>query len=204
MAERAKLVVLASGSGTNLQAIMDACSKGKLNVEVNAVISDNSEAYALQRARHANIPAKILEWKEYEFSGKSRNEYDTDLASQVKKFHPNFVILAGWMRMLTMSFLSEFPMQVINLHPALPGTFPGTNAIKRAYKAFKVGEIENTGVMVHYVPDEGMDNGPVILEEVVPILTEDSLELLEERIHQTEHKLLVKAIAQEIKKQTME
>lgn len=200
MSEKTRLVVLASGSGTNLQAIMDACLKGKLNAEVKAVISDNAGAYALQRARQSNIPTKVLEWKGYEFSGKSRNEYDSDLASLVKGYQPDFVILAGWMRMLTMSFLSEFPMRVINLHPALPGTFPGTNAIERAYKAYKAGEIENTGVMVHYVPDEGMDDGPVILKETVQILPDDNLEILEERIHHTEHRLLVKAIEQVIKK----
>ena len=200
MSRKAKLVVLASGSGTNLQAIIDACSDGRLNAEVRAVVSDKSSAYALQRASEANIPSNILSWKKYACAGKSRTEYDTDLAVVVQKFEPDFVILAGWMRIFSMAFLSELPNKVINLHPALPGTFPGTDAINRAYQAFQDSEIDKTGVMIHYVPDEGVDVGPVISKEEVTIYPDDSLEMLEERIHQVEHRILVDAISSEISK----
>jgi phosphoribosylglycinamide formyltransferase-1 len=98
------------------------------------------------------------------------------------------------MRILSSSFLSSFPNRVINLHPALPGMFPGTHAIERAFEAYRHGEIERTGVMVHLVPDEGVDNGPVLATEIVPIKKEDTLNSLEERIHQTEHSLLVRTI----------
>ncbi len=107
---------------------------------------------------------------------------------------PNYVVLAGWMRILSSSFLSSFPNRVINLHPALPNTFPGTHAIERAFEAYQRGEIKHTGVMVHLVPDEGVDNGPVLAIETVPIHKDDSLKALEARVHQTEHLLLVKTL----------
>jgi len=113
----------------------------------------------------------------------------TNLAKQ-----PDYVVLAGWIRILTSSFLSHFPNRVVNLHPALPDTFPGTHAIERAFEAYGRGEIEHTGVMVHLVPDEGVDNGPVLATEIVPINTDDTLETLEARVHETEHTLLVKTI----------
>jgi phosphoribosylglycinamide formyltransferase-1 len=98
------------------------------------------------------------------------------------------------MRILSSFFLSSFPNRVINLHPALPGMFPGTHAIERAFEAHQRGEIENTGVMVHLVPDEGVDNGPVLATQVVPIEKGDTLESLEARIHQVEHVLLVNTL----------
>jgi len=98
------------------------------------------------------------------------------------------------MRILTSSFLSSFPNRVVNLHPALPDTFPGTHAIERAFEAYGRGEIEHTGIMVHLVPDEGVDNGPVLATEIVPINKDDTLESLEERVHQTEHHILVQTL----------
>jgi phosphoribosylglycinamide formyltransferase-1 len=98
------------------------------------------------------------------------------------------------MRLLTSSFLGVFPMQVINLHPALPGSYPGTHAIERAWRDYQAGLINHTGVMVHFVPDEGVDNGPVIAKQTVPITAQDTLETLTERIHQVEHNLLIKSI----------
>jgi phosphoribosylglycinamide formyltransferase 1 len=104
------------------------------------------------------------------------------------------VILAGWMRILSSSFLSVFPNRVINLHPALPNTFPGTHAIERAYEAYQNSEINHTGIMVHLVPDEGVDNGPVLATEIVPIHPTDTLASLEARVHKTEHNLLVNTV----------
>jgi phosphoribosylglycinamide formyltransferase-1 len=104
------------------------------------------------------------------------------------------VVLAGWMRILTRTFLDRFPNQVVNLHPAQPGHYPGTQAIARALQDFQAGIITETGVMVHLVPDEGVDNGPVLAWQVVPILPGDTLETLEERVHRVEHALLVKTL----------
>ena len=102
--------------------------------------------------------------------------------------------MAGWMHVLTMAFLKHYPWRVINIHPALPGMFPGTHAIERAYEAYRRGEITHTGVMVHYAPDEGVDVGPVIVQREVPIYPDDTLETLEARIHEVEHVLYIEAI----------
>lgn len=203
MRELPRLVVLASGSGTNLQAVLDACEQQYLNAEVCAVVSDKKEAYALERARRTDIPAIHHNWSRYKANNRSRKEYDADLAEIAGKYQPDFIILAGWMRLLSMAFLAEFPMGVINLHPALPGCFPGTHAIQRAFHAFQDNQIDHTGVMVHFVPDEGVDDGPVISQEAVPIDPNDTLENLETRIHQVEHRLLVDAI-QHVISSTME
>ena len=191
-----RLVVLASGFGSNLQAIIDACESGDLDAEIAGVVCDRKKAYSFERAEKAGIPSRYHPWKPYKDGGKDRREFDADLVNIVTEFEPTLVILAGWMRVLTSAFLDHFPMQVVNLHPALPGTFAGTHAIERAWADFQAGMITETGVMVHYVPDEGVDVGPVISQEVVSISTDDTLESLEERIHKVEHRLLVQAIQQ--------
>ena len=187
-----RIVVLISGNGSNLQAIIDACAEGRLPAVVAAVFSDQPNAYGLRRARQAGMPA-IAVVKE---KGQVRRDYDAGLATQVAAYQPDWVVLAGWMRILTSAFLDRFPNRVVNLHPALPGTFPGTHAIERAYAAFQAGEISHTGVMVHLVPDEGVDCGPVLAVEALPIYPEDSLETLEKRIHTVEHRMLVDALRQ--------
>jgi phosphoribosylglycinamide formyltransferase 1 len=185
-----RLVVLISGNGSNLQAILEACESGELNTKVVSVISNKADAYGLVRAQNAGVEtihfAKLV--------NETRQAYDKRLADYVTTKLPDYVILAGWMRILSSAFLFSFPNKVINLHPALPGTFPGTHAIERAYEAFQRGEIDHTGVMVHLVPDEGVDNGPVLATEIVPIYNDDTLETLETRVHQTEHNLLVNTL----------
>ena len=185
-----RLVVLISGNGSNLQAILDACKSGELNAQVVSVISNKADAYGLVRAKSAGVDAIHFPKQPNE----SRQDYDARLAVYVSTCLPDYVILAGWMRILSSSFLSSFPNRVINLHPALPNTFPGTHAIERAYEAYQRGEIQHTGIMVHLVPDEGVDNGPVLATEIIPIHKDDTLETLETRVHQTEHMLLVKTI----------
>ncbi len=185
-----RLVVLISGNGSNLQAILDACASGELRATVVAVISNKDTAYGLTRARAANVPALVCAKER----SQDRPAYDAQLADLVASFQPDWVILAGWMRILSMPFLARFPQRVVNLHPALPGTFPGTDAIERALNAFQSHSIEHTGVMVHLVPDEGVDCGPVLASEVVPILAQDTLPTLEARVHAVEHRLLVQTI----------
>ncbi|MBI4927463.1 MAG: phosphoribosylglycinamide formyltransferase [Anaerolineae bacterium] len=194
MTNRSRLVVLVSGSGSNLQAVLDACAQGVLEADVCAVVSNRADAFALERARQKGIPALLLE----KLKEEDRESYDRRLADLIGTYHPDWVILAGWMRILTASFIGRFPNRVINLHPALPGMFPGTHAIERALQAFQDGQVEHTGVMVHLVPDEGVDCGPVILQQVVPISPAETLSSLEERIHAVEHVLLVAAIKQVI------
>ena len=134
-----------------------------------------------------------------------RRDYDARLAAYVSTCLPDYVILAGWMRILSSAFLSSFPNRVINLHPALPGMFPGTHAIERAFEAYQRREIKHTGVMVHLVPDEGVDNGPVLGQQEVHFHPDKSLEQFEARVHEVEHKLLVntlKSILEEAKRST--
>src|SRR6476659_10162421 len=136
----ARFVVLISGNGSNLQAILDACASGELDAQVVSVISNKPDAYGLIRARNAGIQGVHFSKQENE----TRQQYDARLAAYVSIYSPDYVILAGWMRLLSSFFLSSFPDKVINLHPALPGMFPGTHAIERAFEAFQRGDIEKT------------------------------------------------------------
>lgn len=192
----ARLVVLISGNGSNLQAILDACTSGELPASVVCVISNKADAYGLIRAKDAGVEAIHFA----KLANETRQEYDKRLANYVTTKQPDYIILAGWMRILSSAFLSSFPNKVINLHPALPDTFPGTHAIERAFEAYGRGEIDHTGVMVHLVPDESVDNGPVLATEIVSINKEDTLETLEARVHQTEHGLLVDILKRMVSK----
>lgn len=184
-----RLVVLVSGSGTNLQAVIDACARGDLAAEVVAVVSNVESAYALERARAAGIPTVVAPHQ-----GRDRASYDNDLAYTVASFAPDLVVLAGWNRVLTTHFVSHHT--TINLHPAKPGAFPGLGAIEAAYAAWQEGRIEEGGVMVHYVPDEGVDNGPVIGWEAVAFEPGDTLDEYRNRVHQVEHRILVDSIGE--------
>ena len=185
-----RLVVLISGSGSNLQAILDACASGELPATVVSVISNKADAYGLVRAKNVGVEAIHCAKQ----GDESRNEYDARLAELVATKQPDYVILAGWMRILTSSFLNQFPNRVVNLHPALPGMFPGTHAIERAYEAYQRGDIDHTGAMVHLVPDEGVDNGPVLDQQEIHFQPDESLERFEARVHEVEHKLLVNTL----------
>ena len=187
MINPARLVVLISGNGSNLRAILDACVSGELRASVVSVISNKADAYGLTRARNAGVEAVHFP----KLKDESRDQYDIRLADYLTTKLPDYILLAGWMRLLSSNFLSCFPNRVINLHPALPGIFPGTHAIQRAYDAFQRGEIDHTGVMVHLVPDDGVDNGPVLATEIIPVYKDDTLESLEARVHEVEHKVLV-------------
>jgi len=185
-----RLVILISGNGSNLHAILNACAGNELPAAVVAVISNKPDAYGLTRARNAGVPAIAFP----KADGESRRDYDSRLAALVASFYPDYIVLAGWMRLLSSSFLSPFPNRVINLHPALPGTFPGTHAIERAYAAWQTGEIDRSGVMVHLVPDEGVDDGPLLTSQEIFFQPGESLEQFEARVHAVEHRLLVETL----------
>lgn len=188
-----RLAVLISGNGSNLQAIIDACAAAALPAEIALVVSNRCSALGLTRAERAGIPARCFPWKPYRDAGRPRAGYDADLAALVAGCAPDLVVLAGWMHVLGPAFLDRFPGRVLNLHPALPGAFAGTDAIARAFEAFGRGEIGHTGVMVHWVVPE-VDAGPIVATAQVPIYPGEALADLEARVHRTEHRLLVDAI----------
>ena len=190
MNDHPRIVVLISGNGSNLQAILDACASGVLPATVSAVFSNKADAPGLERARQAGITAVVSEKTQEQ----DRRTYDARLAEMVAAFGPDWIVLAGWMRILTSAFLDRFQNRIINLHPALPGTFPGTHAIERAYEAWQKGEIKKTGVMVHLVPDEGVDIGPVLGTREILFCRGELLEKFQGRIHEAEHALLVETL----------
>src|SRR6187402_984072 len=181
-----RIVVLVSGNGSNLQAILDACADGRVAGRVVAVVSNRADVFALQRADAAGVPAVHIG----PAPGEPRAEYDARLADVVAGFEPDLVVLAGWM-----SFLGWFPGQVINLHPALPGDLPGIDSIRRAWDSALAGARTSTGVMVHLVPDDGIDDGPTLSTCAVDIDTSGSFEAFEASIHAVEHDLLVATVA---------
>jgi formyltetrahydrofolate-dependent phosphoribosylglycinamide formyltransferase len=190
-----RLAVFISGNGSNLQALIEAIQNGQLDAKIVVVVSNRQNAYGLVRAEQAGIPTVYFPLKPYREAGQPREAYDSDLAEIVAAYQPDLIILAGWMHILSSAFLDQFPNRVLNLHPALPGQFVGTQAIERAFEAFQRGEIDQTGVMVHLVIPE-VDAGPVIGITAVPINQTDSLNDLTARIHSAEHQLLVEAVGQ--------
>ncbi len=189
-----RLVIFISGSGTNLQAIIDACHNKTLKAEIVLVVSNRKAAYGLERAKAANIPTLYLPLKPYTDADKPRAHYDADLAKAIKPYEPDLIVLAGFMHIFSPSFTEAFP-NTINLHPALPGQFPGAHSIEDAYAAFKRGEIKESGCMVHVVTPE-LDAGPVIATRVVTFEKDDTLASYAARLHTAEHELLVQAVQQ--------
>jgi phosphoribosylglycinamide formyltransferase-1 len=192
-----RLAVLVSGNGSNLQAIIDACRSGRLEAAIAVVVSNNPEAYALTRATEAGIPTMVRA------AGlQPRRHYDAELAFEVATVGVDLVVLAGWDRLLSEEFVGRHT--VINLHPAKPGAFPGLHAIERAYRAWQDGAITSGGVMVHYVPDEGVDDGPTIVWEEIEFRHGESLDAYETRVHDVEHRLIVQAIAAVVDQQRLD
>ena len=175
-----RFAVLASGSGTNLQALLDAYPG-----HVAVVAGDRKEAYAFERARRAGVPVEHVDPRGFQ----TREDYDRELAERVAAYDVGLVVGAGYMRILSRAFLDRFPA-ILNVHPSLLPAFRGLNAVRRALEA-GVGE---TGVIVHFMTEE-VDAGPVVSQERVPVLPGDTEESLLERLHPVEHRLLVRAVA---------
>ena len=179
------LAVLCSGQGTNLQAILNAIRRGRLNARVAVVVSDRADAFALTRARRAGVDAQYLNPKTYP----SREAYDRALFKLLDRSRVRLVCLAGFMRMLSPVFVRHFPQRILNIHPALLPAFPGAHAVHDALSwGAKV-----TGVTVHFV-DEQVDHGPIILQQAVPIVRGDTEARVLKRVHAVEHRLYPEAI----------
>jgi phosphoribosylglycinamide formyltransferase-1 len=183
--KKIKLAVLVSGRGSNLQAIIDNIEKGSLSAEIAVVISDQADAYALDRARKHKIPAVHVDAKKYG----TKDAYDAALVEELRKRKVDLVCLAGFMRIIMPVLIKAFPNRIMNIHPALLPAFPGLHVQK---KAINHG-VKFSGCTVHFV-DEGMDTGPIIIQAVVPVLDNDTEDILAERILKQEHRIYSRAI----------
>jgi len=181
-----KIGILVSGRGSNLQAIIDNIEARTLTATIAVVISDQADAYALERARKHHIPAIHVSAEKYM---DKRERYDELLVQELQSKKVELVCLAGFMRIITPVLLSAFPNRIVNIHPALLPAFPGLHVQR---KALKYG-VKFTGCTVHFV-DEGMDTGPIIIQGVVPVLDNDTEDSLSDRILQQEHKIYSRAI----------
>lgn len=178
--------VLASGRGSNLQAIVDAIQAGRLDVKIGVVVSDNPEANVLKRMAGSDIPAVCIDRRQFA----SRQEFEAAIAEELNVRHVELVVLAGFMRILSRYFIDRFAGKIMNIHPSLLPAFPGENAQQQALQY----GVKVSGCTVHFV-DEGMDTGPIILQEAVPVMEDDTEETLSERILHVEHILYPRALA---------
>jgi phosphoribosylglycinamide formyltransferase 1 len=183
---RQKFAVFASGKGSNLQAIIEAVKSDDIKADLSLVFSNNRKALALERAKEAGIKTLFLDRKDYA----TPQSYERDIVIYLRDEGIDFVVLAGYMRILSSYFIKEFPNKIINVHPSLLPAFKGANGIKDTFTyGTKVG-----GVTIHVVDDK-MDHGPIILQEAVKISEKETLASFEEKIHAVEHKIYPKAIA---------
>ncbi|MCK5774243.1 MAG: phosphoribosylglycinamide formyltransferase [Thermoplasmata archaeon] len=172
-----KLAVFASGSGSDLQSIIDAVERGDLQIEISILVCNNPDAFALERARSHGIPSALIDHR-----GQSREEFEQEILSQLEKYHIDLIALAGFMRILTPEFVSRWSGRIVNIHPALLPSFPGVHAHRDAI-AFGV---KVSGLTIHFV-DEGVDHGPIIFQKSVEVLEGDTEETLGERVLEQEH-----------------
>jgi len=180
------VAIFASGNGSNFQAIVDSYKRGFLrNIKIALLVCDRPQAYVIKRAQKANINCFLVERKQFQ----TRNKFENFIIQKLKKEKIDLICLAGYMRVLSPKFVLKYKNKILNIHPALLPAFKGENGIKDAFNyAVKI-----TGVTVHFV-DNGVDTGPIILQEAVGIKERDTLKSLEEKIHKIEHIIYPKAI----------
>ena len=179
------IVVLLSGSGSNLQAIIDRIEDGSVNARICAVISNRPDAFGLQRAQKANIPTELIDHNQYD----SRESFDAQLTRTIEKYQPELIVLAGFMRILTDDFVNHFYGKMINIHPSLLPKYRGLHTHRRALEA----KDNEHGLSIHYVSAE-LDGGPIILQTTVPVHDGDTEEVLAQRVLQKEHQAYPKVI----------
>ena len=182
-----RLGILGSGSGSNMQAILDAIDAGTLDAQIVLVLSDRPDALILERARRRGIPADVMDCRGYRT--RFPEEAQRETAGRLRQAGVELVCLAGFMRLVKRPLLEAFPGRILNIHPSLLPAFPGVEAWRQALQA----GVRESGCTVHLV-DEGMDTGPVLLQEAVPVLPDDTAETLHARIQEVEHRLYPEAI----------
>jgi len=180
-----RIAVFASGNGSNFQSLVDAVESGALQADIQLLVTDRPAAYAITRAKEAGVSVAAFRPKEFE----SKDAYEEWIIEKLVEAQIDWIVLAGYMRIVGKKLLEVYPNRIINLHPSLLPSFQGKAAIKQAYDY----GVKWTGVTVHFV-DEGVDTGPIILQQVIRVLDEDTIETLEQRIHLVEHQLLIKAV----------
>ncbi|MBS4750387.1 phosphoribosylglycinamide formyltransferase [Granulicatella sp. zg-ZJ] len=179
------LAVFASGNGSNFSALYQAIQEGILKAHISCVICDKKDAYVLERAKQVSVPYYHIALSEYD----SKEAYEKAILDILALYHIDYIILAGYMKIIGQTLLDEYSQRILNIHPAYLPEFKGKQGILDAFSA----GVSQTGVTVHLV-DEGIDTGEIILQERVPVFETDTLESLEERIHAVEHRLYPKAI----------
>ncbi|WP_276893973.1 phosphoribosylglycinamide formyltransferase [Frischella perrara] len=175
-----RIIILVSGNGSNLQAIINACQNNLINGKIVAVISNKPDVYSLMRAKQANIPSHVINHKEFA----TREAFDHQLQLQIEQYQPDLIVLAGYMRILTPHFVQHYSGKMLNIHPSLLPKYPGLNTHRRAMEA---GDKEH-GTTVHFVTDE-LDGGPIILQAKVPIFDNDEEQDIVERVLAQEHQI---------------
>lgn len=185
MKKKIAIGVLVSGSGSNLQSIIDEIEAGNLDAVINVVISNVPDAYALERARQHNIPTELIDHKNFE----TREDFDRKLIDVLNSYSIELVVMAGFMRVLTPLFINTFHYRIMNIHPALLPSFQGIHAQERA---FEYG-VKFSGCTVHFA-DDGVDTGPIIIQSVVPVYDDDTADTLQQRILKEEHRIFPQAI----------
>ena len=181
-----RIVVLASGRGSNFQAILDALARGEINGKCVALITDNKDAYAIERAKCAGVPAIVVNFRDYP----TKADFETDLLAAMNSVNADLFVCAGYMRIIGTEIIRAFAGKMINIHPALLPAFPGLHGQRQALEY----GVKIAGCTVHFV-DEGLDSGPIILQKAVPVLDDDDEEALDERILEQEHIAFPEAVA---------
>lgn len=180
-----KIAIFASGNGSNFQSIVDAYQEEKLHAEVRLLVCDKPNAFVIERARKANIESFVFSPKAYG----SKADFEQEIVDKLIDLGIDFIVLAGYMRLIGPTLLNAFEGKIVNIHPSLLPSFPGKDAIGQAMSA----GVKVTGVTVHYV-DEGMDTGPIIAQQAIDIKDDETKESLEQRIHEVEHILYPKTL----------
>jgi phosphoribosylglycinamide formyltransferase-1 len=183
--QKVKIGILVSGSGSNLQSIIDQIEQGRLQAEIKVVISNNPEAYALERAARRHLAVQVVNQLDFQ----KREDFDRQMTAALQACDVELVVLAGFMRVLTPLFLGSFPGRIMNIHPALLPAFPGLHVQQQAIDY----GVTFAGCTVHFV-DEGVDTGPIIIQAVVPVLDDDTADTLAARILREEHQIYPRAI----------
>jgi len=190
MSEKLQLGVLASGGGTNLQAILDRCADGRLSAEVKVVISNEPDAYALERARKMGVLAILLNHRDYP----NRESHDRAILDTLKGHNVELIVLAGYMRIFSSFFFQAFVNRIINIHPALLPSFGGKGMFGiHVHEAALAHGVKVSGLTVHFV-EEAVDAGPIILQHAVPVMENDTPESLQQRILKFENEKYAEAI----------